>query len=54
MWVGRAGWRGEAYLLNRRLRDATQIAQEELAVARQQGERGVEGQLLRLLGDIGP
>ncbi|MGH7331593.1 MAG: tetratricopeptide repeat protein, partial [Candidatus Rokuibacteriota bacterium] len=43
---------GGAYLLDGRLADATRIAQEGLAAARQRGERGVEGQLLRLLGDI--
>jgi hypothetical protein len=44
--------RGGAYLLDGRLADATRIAQEELAAARQLEERGTEGQLLRLLGDI--
>ena len=51
-WAGRVGALGGAYLLDGRLADATRIAQEELAAARQQGQRGVEGQLLRLLGDI--
>jgi len=32
--------------------DATRIAQDGLAAARQVGEREVEGRLLRLLGDI--
>jgi tetratricopeptide (TPR) repeat protein len=51
-WAGRVGALGGAYLLDGRLADATGIAQEGLAAARQRGERGVEGQLLRLLGDI--
>ncbi|HWM77106.1 MAG TPA: tetratricopeptide repeat protein, partial [Methylomirabilota bacterium] len=34
------------------LADATRIAQEGLAAARQRGERGVESHALRLLGDI--
>jgi tetratricopeptide (TPR) repeat protein len=52
VWPGRVGALGGAYLLDGRLADATRIAQDELAAARQRGERGVEGQLLRLLGDI--
>jgi class 3 adenylate cyclase/tetratricopeptide (TPR) repeat protein len=51
-WAGRVGALGGAYLLDGRLADATRIAQEGLAAARQREERGVEGQLLRLLGDI--
>jgi tetratricopeptide (TPR) repeat protein len=51
-WPGRVGALGGAYLLDGRLADATRIAQEGLAAARQRGQRGVEGQLLRLLGDI--
>ena len=51
-WTGRVGALGGAHLLDGRLADATRIAQEGLAAARQRGERGVEGQLLRLLGDI--
>ena len=51
-WTGRVGALGGAYLLDGRLADATRIAQDGLAEARQRGERGVEGQLLRLLGDI--
>jgi hypothetical protein len=43
---------GGAYLLDGRLADATRIAQDGLAAARLQGRRWVEGQLLRLLGDI--
>ena len=35
-----------------RIVDATRIAQDGLAVARQRGERGVEGQILRTLGEI--
>jgi len=51
-WPGRVGALGGAYLLDGRLADATRIAQDGLAAARQRGERGAEGQLLRLLGDI--
>ena len=51
-WAGRVGALGGAYLLDGRLADATRIAQDGLAAARQRGEREVEGQLLRLLGDI--
>jgi Tetratricopeptide repeat len=51
-WAGRVGALGGAYLLDGRLADATRIAQDGLATARQWGEREVEGQLLRLLGDI--
>jgi tetratricopeptide (TPR) repeat protein len=51
-WAGRVGALGGAYLLDGRLVDATRIAQEGLAAARERGERGVEGRLLRLLGDI--
>jgi tetratricopeptide (TPR) repeat protein len=51
-WPGRVGALGGAYLLDGRLADATRIAQEGLAAARHRGERGVEGQVLRLLGDI--
>jgi len=51
-WPGRVGALGGAYLLDGRLADASRIARDGLAAARQRGERGVEGQLLRLLGDI--
>ncbi len=51
-WAGRVGALGGAYLLDGRLADATRIAQDGLAAARQRGEREVESQLLRLLGDI--
>ena len=51
-WAGYAAALGGAYLLDGRLADATRIAQEGLAAARQLGEREVEGRLLRLLGDI--
>jgi class 3 adenylate cyclase/tetratricopeptide (TPR) repeat protein len=51
-WPGRVGALGGAYLLDGRLADATRIAQDGLAAAQQRGERGVEGRLLRLLGDI--
>jgi hypothetical protein len=40
------------YLFEGRLADATQIAQGGLTEARQRGERGTEGDILRLLGDI--
>jgi tetratricopeptide (TPR) repeat protein len=51
-WAGHVGSLGGAYLLDGRLADATRIAQEGLAAARRRGERGVEGHVLRLLGDI--
>ncbi len=51
-WAGRVGALGGAYLLDGRLADATRIAQDGRAAARQRGERGVEGHVLRLLGDI--
>ncbi len=51
-WAGRVGALGGAYLLDRRLADATRIAQGGLAAARERGERGVEAHVLRLLGDI--
>ena len=51
-WPGRVGALGRAYLLDGRLVDATRIAEEGLAAARQRGERRVEGHILRLLGDI--
>jgi hypothetical protein len=51
-WAGRVGALGGAYLLDGRLADATRIAQDGLAAARQRGERGAEGHTLRLLGDI--
>jgi DNA-binding winged helix-turn-helix (wHTH) protein/tetratricopeptide (TPR) repeat protein len=51
-WPGRVGALGRAYLFDGRLADATQIARDGLAVARQRGERGVEAQVLLLLGDI--
>jgi class 3 adenylate cyclase/tetratricopeptide (TPR) repeat protein len=52
IWAGYAGALGGAYLLDGRLADATRIALEGLAAARQLGEREVEGRVLRLLGDI--
>jgi tetratricopeptide (TPR) repeat protein len=52
LWAGRVGALGRAYLLDGRLADATRIAQDGLAAARHRGERGVEGHVLRLLGDI--
>jgi class 3 adenylate cyclase/tetratricopeptide (TPR) repeat protein len=51
-WASRVGALGGAYLLDGRLADANRIAQDGLVAARQWGERGVEGQFLRLLGDI--
>jgi tetratricopeptide (TPR) repeat protein len=51
-WAGRVGSLGAAYLLDGRLTDATRVAQDGLAEARKRKERGVESQLLRLLGDI--
>jgi tetratricopeptide (TPR) repeat protein len=51
-WAGYAEALGGAYLLDGRLADATRIAQDGLAAARQVGEREVEGRLLRLLGEI--
>jgi tetratricopeptide (TPR) repeat protein len=50
--AGRVGALGRAYLLDGRLADATRIAQDEFAAARERGERGDEAHLLRLLGDI--
>ena len=52
LWASRVGALGGAYLLDGRLADATRIAQDGLAAARQRGERGAEGQVLRLLGDL--
>jgi tetratricopeptide (TPR) repeat protein len=51
-WAGCVGALAGAYLLDGRLADATRVAQDGLASARQRGERGVEGHILRLLGDI--
>jgi class 3 adenylate cyclase/tetratricopeptide (TPR) repeat protein len=51
-WAGRVAALGEAYLLEGRLAEAARVAHEGLATARQRGEQGVEGHLLRLLGDI--
>jgi tetratricopeptide (TPR) repeat protein len=51
-WAGRVGALGGVYLFEGRLADATQIAQGGLTEARQRGERGTEGDILRLLGDI--
>ena len=52
-WVVRVSVLSGAYLFEGQLTDATRIAQEGLAAARRKGERGAEGHLLRLLGDIG-
>ena len=43
---------GGAYLLDGRLADAARTAQDGLASGRQRGDRGAEGHVLRLLGDI--
>ena len=51
-WAGRVAALGEAYLLDGRLADATRIAEDEIAAARQRAERGAEGHILRLLGAI--
>jgi class 3 adenylate cyclase/tetratricopeptide (TPR) repeat protein len=51
-WPGGVGALGRAYLVEGRLAEAARIAQDRLAAAREVGERGVEGQLLRLLGEI--
>jgi hypothetical protein len=51
-WTGRVGALGGAYLLDGRPADAARIAQDGLGSARQRGERGVEGHVLRLLGAI--
>ena len=51
-WAGRVGALGTAYLIDGRLADANRIAQSGLVAARKRGERGVESQVLRLLGDI--
>jgi tetratricopeptide (TPR) repeat protein len=51
-WAGRVGALGGAYLLDGRLADAIRTAEDGLAAARRRGEHGVEGHLLRLLGDI--
>lgn len=51
-WAGRVGALGTAYLIEGRLADASRIAQGGLVAARQRGERGVESQIMRLLGDI--
>ena len=51
-WPGGVGALGHAYLLDGQPAEAARIAHERLAEARQVGERGVEGHLLRLLGEI--
>jgi tetratricopeptide (TPR) repeat protein len=51
-WPGRVAALGGAYLRAGQLADAIRIARDGLAAARQRGERGVEGRVLRLLGDI--
>jgi tetratricopeptide (TPR) repeat protein len=51
-WPGRVGALSGAHLRDGRLADATRIAQDGLVEARQRGELGTEGHVLRLLGDI--
>jgi class 3 adenylate cyclase/tetratricopeptide (TPR) repeat protein len=51
-WPGGVGVLGRAYVLDGRLADAARLGQDGLAAARQVGERGAEGHLLRLLGEI--
>src|SRR5262249_42266758 len=51
-WSGYVGALGRAYLLDGRLTEAIEIAQDGLAVARRLGERDIEGRRVRLLGDI--
>jgi Double zinc ribbon len=46
------GERKQVTVLFADLKGSMEIAQNGLSAARQQGERGVKGQLLRLLGDI--
>jgi putative tryptophan/tyrosine transport system substrate-binding protein len=53
LWAGRVGALGGAYLLDGRLTDATRIAQEGLAAARQREEREVEGRPDRLDAENG-
>jgi class 3 adenylate cyclase/tetratricopeptide (TPR) repeat protein len=55
MGVGRAmqlAWLGEAYLLEGRLDDARERAEQAVSLARHHQERGHEAWSLRLLGDI--
>jgi tetratricopeptide (TPR) repeat protein len=55
MAVGRAlqlAWLGEAYMLEGRLDDALERAQQALALAQRHHERGHEAWSLRLLGEI--
>jgi tetratricopeptide (TPR) repeat protein len=52
-WAGRVGALGGAYLLDGRLANATRIAQEGLAAARQRGARGVRPKFPGL-GDVSP
>src|SRR4030095_14804708 len=42
----------EGYLLSGRTRDAVECAQRSMDLARTHGERGTEGYLLRILGEI--
>jgi tetratricopeptide (TPR) repeat protein len=51
-WAIRIASLGAAHLLDGRLAEASRIGQHGIAAARQRGERGAEGHLLRLLADI--
>jgi class 3 adenylate cyclase/tetratricopeptide (TPR) repeat protein len=51
-WPGGVGALGRAYLLDGRLGEAIGFAQDRLSAARHLRERGVEVQILRLLGEI--
>lgn len=51
-WPDGVGALGTAYVLDGRLEDAARIGRDRLAAAQQVGERGVQGHLLKLLGDI--
>jgi tetratricopeptide (TPR) repeat protein len=51
-WASRVGALGDAYLVDGRHADALRTAREGLAAARHLGERGAEGHLLRLMGDL--
>jgi hypothetical protein len=49
VWIG---WLGEAFLLDGRDNDALAQARRALVLTRENGERGNEAHVLRLLGDI--
>ena len=50
LWAGRVGLLGGAYLLDRRMADATRSFRK--GSRQRRGGTGVEGQLVRLLGDV--